>query len=127
APGHAGPEQLPVTLRDRVRGAERRLEAAHVLVQIPDAFAVAALRRREPELMLVVAEHEVRLHQVRVEGVARYLREVVLHDTDRLAQRLDDAELAIRVVVGPQRRAPEEEGVRTPGEAAAQLAVRDRG
>src|SRR6266404_3631967 len=126
APRHEEPQQLHVALRDRLRGAERRLEAADVLVQKSHALAVAALRRRKPQPPLVIAEHEIRLHEVGIEGVARHLRQVVLHDAHGLAYRLDDAELTIGVVVGPERRSPEDEVVGTPAEAVAQLVVDDR-
>jgi hypothetical protein len=94
---------------------------------VPDTLGVLALGGRQPELLGVVPEGGVRGDEIRVEGIARHLRQMVLQDAGALARRLDDAELPVRVVVGEQLRPPQDDVVRTPAGAAPELVLDDVG
>ncbi len=127
APRLEEPQELHVARVERLRGADRRIEPGDVGAELADARPIPALRRRQPEAEGVVPEHGVGLDEVRVVLIARHLREVVLHHPHGLAHRLEDPELAIGVVVRPQRRPPEDEVVRAPAEAVRQLVIHDGG
>ena len=122
-PGLEEADELDVPEVHRTRARRGLGQAVHVGAQVPDTLGVLALGGRQPELLGVVAEGGVGGDQVLVERVARHLREVVLEDARALADRLDDAELAVRVVVGEDLTPPQEEVVRPPARAAAELVL----
>jgi len=57
--------------------------------------------------------------------VARHLSEVIFEHADAFAQGLDDPQLPVGVVVGPQLRPPEHEIVGAPAARAVQLVLHD--
>src|SRR5215468_1700957 len=126
APALHEADQLDHPAGDGLRLRWRRAQPVDVAPQRRDTVAELALCGRPHEAILVVAEGGVGDDQVGVVLGGRHLGQVILEHAQALAEREDDAPLAVGVVVRHDVRAPEDEVVRPPARAVAQLVIHDR-
>ena len=102
------------------------MQPGDVGVQAVNPAGDAALGRGKPQLGGVIAEQGVSFEQVRIVLVTGDLGEVILEHPRTLAYGLQDAELAVGVVIGPQGRSPEDKIIGSPAKSVMEFVVHQR-